>query len=173
MAFSSIVRALARSPLTTEFLSKLNRQQDLRLNGIPRLPKGLVASALAQKSERNLFVVCATLEEAGRAYAQLEAMGWHTVHFYPTSEASPYEPFDPETEMTWGQMQVLADLIIGDWGHFGKPSASLGKSHTEAILGDCRHYWGATTTPTTVSSFYTFLPDPEAGDGIRFEYLQY
>ncbi|QSJ17956.1 transcription-repair coupling factor [Nostoc sp. UHCC 0702] len=116
MAFSSIVRALARSPLSTELLSKLNRQQDLRLNGMPRLPKGLVASALAQNSARNLFVVCATLEEAGRVYAQLEAMGWKTVHFYPTSEASPYEPFDPETEMTWGQMQVLADLVVGDWG---------------------------------------------------------
>ncbi|BAY09170.1 transcription-repair coupling factor [Calothrix sp. NIES-2098] len=111
MAFSSIVRALARSPLTTELVSKLNRQQDLRLNGVPRFPKGLVASALAQNSEKNLFVVCATLEEAGRAYAQLEAMGWKNVYFYPTSEASPYEPFDPETEMTWGQMQVLADLV--------------------------------------------------------------
>ncbi|MBH8574426.1 transcription-repair coupling factor [Nostocaceae cyanobacterium CENA369] len=115
MAFSSIVRALARSPLSTELLSKLNRQQDLQLNGIPRLPKGLVASALAQNSEKNLFVVCATLEEAGRAFAQLEAMGWKSVHFYPTSEASPYEPFDPETEMTWGQMQVLADLVSGQW----------------------------------------------------------
>jgi transcription-repair coupling factor (superfamily II helicase) len=111
MAFSSIVRALARSPLTTEFISKLNRQQELRLNGISRLPKGLVASALAQNQDRNLFVVCATLEEAGRVYAQLEAMGWNNVHFYPTSEASPYEPFDPETEMSWGQMQVLADLV--------------------------------------------------------------
>ncbi|MDZ8110076.1 MAG: transcription-repair coupling factor [Nostoc sp. DedQUE12a] len=118
MSFSSIVRALGRSPLTTEFISKLNRQQELRLNGIPRLPKGLVASALAQTQGRNLFVVCATLEEAGRVYAQLEAMGWQTVHFYPTSEASPYEPFDPETEMSWGQMQVLADLVMGHgaWG---------------------------------------------------------
>ncbi|NMG20931.1 transcription-repair coupling factor [Brasilonema bromeliae] len=111
MAFSSIVRALGRSGLTTELLSKLNRQQELLLSGIPRLPKGLVASALAQTQSKNLFVVCATLEEAGRWTTQLEAMGWQTVHFYPTSEASPYEPFDPETEMTWGQMQVLADLI--------------------------------------------------------------
>jgi transcription-repair coupling factor (superfamily II helicase) len=111
MAFSSIVRALGRSPLTTEFISKLDRQQDLHLNGIPRLPKGLLASALAQTKGQNLFVVCATLEEAGRWTAQLEAMGWQTIHFYPTSEASPYEPFDPETEMTWGQMQVLADLV--------------------------------------------------------------
>ena len=113
MSFSSIVRALARSPLTTEFISKLNRQQELRLNGIPRLPKALVASALARATGKDLFVVCATLEEAGRVYAQLEAMGWQTVHFYPTSEASPYEPFDPETEMSWGQMQVLADLSMG------------------------------------------------------------
>ena len=118
MAFSSIVRALGRSPLTTELLSKLNRQQDLRLNGMPRLPKGMVASALAQAEQRNLFVVCATLEEAGRWAAQLETMGWPQVHFYPTSEASPYEPFDPETEMTWGQMQVLADLVRGQGSGF-------------------------------------------------------
>jgi transcription-repair coupling factor (superfamily II helicase) len=111
MAFSSIVRALGRSPLTTELISKLNRQHNLRLSGISRLPKGFITSALAQTDKQNLLVVCATLEEAGRAYAQLEAMGWQTVHFYPTSEASPYEPFDPETEMTWGQMQVLADLV--------------------------------------------------------------
>ncbi|MFB2981617.1 transcription-repair coupling factor [Microseira sp. BLCC-F43] len=114
MVFSSIIRTLKRSPLTTELLSKLNRTKHLRLSGVGRLPKGLVASTLAQSEERNLFVVTATLEEAGRWAAQLEAMGWDTVHFYPTSEASPYEPFDPESEMTWGQMQVLADLVMGN-----------------------------------------------------------
>ncbi|NJN57378.1 MAG: transcription-repair coupling factor [Leptolyngbyaceae cyanobacterium SL_5_9] len=110
MAFSSITRALGRSPLTTELLSKLSQQRSLVLNGIARIPKGLVASAIAQTQQHNLLVIAATLEEAGRWTAQLEAMGWQTVHFYPTSEASPYEPFDPEAEMTWGQLQVLADL---------------------------------------------------------------
>jgi transcription-repair coupling factor (superfamily II helicase) len=114
MAFSSIVRALGRSPLSTELISKLNRQQVCALNGISRLPKGLVASALAQAQQRHLLIICATLEEAGRWTAQLESMGWDRVHFYPTSEATPYEPFDPETEMTWGQMQVLADLLEGN-----------------------------------------------------------
>ena len=114
MAFSSIVRALGRSPLSAELISKLKRQQVCSLNGVSRLPKGLVASALAQAQQRHLLVVCATLEEAGRWTAQLESMGWDRVHFYPTSEASPYEPFDPETEMTWGQMQVLADLLEGN-----------------------------------------------------------
>jgi transcription-repair coupling factor (superfamily II helicase) len=111
MAFSSVIRALGRSPLTTELLTKLKQQHALTLNGIARIPKGLVASTLAQSQQHHLLLIAATLEEAGRWAAQLEAMGWHTVHFYPTSEAAPYEPFDPESEMTWGQLQVLADLV--------------------------------------------------------------
>lgn len=112
MAFSSVIRALERSPLTAELFQKLERQQQLYLSGVARLPKGLVSSALAQFQQVPLVVITATLEEAGRWTVQLEAMGWETVHFYPTSEASPYDPFDQESEMTWGQLQVLADLVI-------------------------------------------------------------
>jgi transcription-repair coupling factor (superfamily II helicase) len=114
MAFASVVRAIAKSPLTKELLSKLQQARSLLLNGIHRLPKGLVASALAQTEGKNLLVVCATLEEAGRWAAQLETMGWQTVNFYPTSEASPYEPFDPESEMIWGQMQALSTIGEAD-----------------------------------------------------------
>ena len=111
MAFSSITRALGRSPLTNELLTKLQQTRCLKLAGAARLPKGLVSSALAQAQGRPLVVVTTTLEEAGRWTAQLEAMGWQTASFYPTSESSPYEPFDPEAEITWGQLQVLADLL--------------------------------------------------------------
>lgn len=112
MTFSSIIRTLGRSPLATELLNKLKRHRCLQLSGIARLSKALVASALAQQEGRNLLAVTATLEEAGRWVASLEAMGWQTVHFYPTSEASPYElSYSDENEMTWGQMQVLADLV--------------------------------------------------------------
>jgi len=108
MAFASVVQAIEKSPLTKELLTKLNKGQPLLLNGIPRLPKGIVSSSLAQAQNKNLLLVCPTLEEAGRWAAQLEAMGWHRVNFYPTSEATPYSQFDPESEITWGQMQVLA-----------------------------------------------------------------
>ncbi len=194
MSFSSIVRALARSPLTTEFISKLNRQQELRLNGISRLPKALVASALAQSQGKNLFVVCATLEEAGRVYAQLEAMGWQTVHFYPTSEASPYEPFDPETEMSWGQMQVLADLLKNHESlvisqlpletNQGQRTNDKGQMTNLAIVAtqgalqphlpppECGYSRGTATSLTTTRSFWAILSYLEAGDGIRLECLQ-
>ncbi|NJL45979.1 MAG: hypothetical protein HC922_10260, partial [Leptolyngbyaceae cyanobacterium SM2_3_12] len=94
MAFSSVIRTLERSSLTGELLTKLEQQGSLVLNGAARLPKGLVSSALAHGSQRPLVVITATLEEAGRWATQLEAMAWNTVHFYPTSEASPYDPFD-------------------------------------------------------------------------------
>lgn len=145
MAFSSIVRALARSPLTAELITKLKKYQELRLNGISRLPKGLVASALANNDGRDLCVICATLEEAGRVYAQMEAMGWKTVHFYPASEASPYEPFDPETELSWGQMQVLADLANGQSSIV---SSQLPNRNTAIIA--------------TVGALQPHLPPPEA-----------
>jgi len=128
MTFSSIIRTLGRSPLTTELLNKLKRHHCLQLAGLARLPKGLVASALAQEEGRNLLVVTATLEEAGRWVASLEAMGWQTVHFYPTSEASPYElSYSDENEMTWGQMQVLADLV-------DKPEKTANQSKPIAIV---------------------------------------
>ncbi|MGL5874521.1 MAG: transcription-repair coupling factor [Xenococcaceae cyanobacterium] len=110
MAFASVIRAIGKSSLTNELISKLQKNNSLHLNGIPRLPKGIVASSLAQTQEHNFCVICATIEEAGRWATQLEAMGWQTVNFYPTSEASPYEPFDPESEMIWGQMQVLSAI---------------------------------------------------------------
>lgn len=58
-----------------------------------------------------MLVIAATIEEAGRWSVQLETMGWQTVHFYPTSDVLPYEPYSPESEVIWGQMQVLSDLV--------------------------------------------------------------
>jgi transcription-repair coupling factor (superfamily II helicase) len=110
MAFSALIRTLERSQLAAELLSKLQQQGMLHLSGLPRLPKGLVASALAQGSQRNLLVVTATVEEAGRWAAQLEAMGWQAVHFYPTTESSPYGATSLESETIWGQMQGLAEI---------------------------------------------------------------
>lgn len=111
MAFSALVRALGRSRLAEELLAKLSQTHSLPLSGLARLPKGLVASAMAQARSHNLCVITATLEEAGRWAAQMEAMGWGVVQFYPTAESSPYEAFDLEAEITWGQLQVLAELL--------------------------------------------------------------
>lgn len=110
MSFNSVIRTLETSPLTQDLLKKLDSSKALQLQGISRLPKGLISTTIAQCQENNLVVVCATLEEAARWAAQLEVMGWKQVFFYPTSEAFLYESFDSESEMVWGQMQVLSTI---------------------------------------------------------------
>ena len=117
MPLTALVRQLQQVPLTAEVAARLRRSERLRLGGAGRAGRALVASALAAQEASGsgqaspLLVIVPTLEEAGRWAALLELMGWSTAHLYPTSEGSPYEPFDPTSEITWGQLQVLAELV--------------------------------------------------------------
>ena len=104
-------RQLQAAALTSELLERSRRSDRLLMRGAGRGCRALVASAMAQRDKRPLLVVVPTLEEAGRWTALLELMGWKTAHLYPTSEGSLYEPFDPTSEIVWGQLQVLSDLI--------------------------------------------------------------
>ena len=110
MPLSSLVRLVQTSTLSGELCERTNRDQRLLMRGAGRGARALVASALARRMDQPLLVVVPTLEEAGRWTALLELMGWPTAQLYPTSEGSPYEPFDPTTEITWGQLQVLSEL---------------------------------------------------------------
>ncbi len=110
MTFASVIRNIEKSPLTAELIQKLEKNGNLTLTGLARLPKGLIGTAFARCQGKNLLIICANLEEAARWAAQLEAMTWKGVFFYPTSEACPYERFNRESEMIWGQMQVLSAL---------------------------------------------------------------
>lgn len=113
MPLSPLVRQLRQAPLTGELRARLARPERLRLSGAGRAARALVSSALAASGSQPLLVVVPTLEEAGRWAALLDLMGWNSCHLYPTSEGSPYEPFDPTSEITWGQLQVLSELLDG------------------------------------------------------------
>ena len=112
MPLSSLVRLLQTSALSGELCDRLDRSDRLLLRGAGRAARALVASAMARHQDRPLLVVVPTLEEAGRWTALLDLMGWRSAQLYPTSEGSPYEPFDPTSEITWGQLQVLSELQV-------------------------------------------------------------
>jgi transcription-repair coupling factor (superfamily II helicase) len=110
MPLSALVRHLRQAPLTAEVLSRAQREERLLLRGGGRVSRALVTSALAQLADAPLLVIVPTLEEAGRWAALLDLMGWSCL-LYPTSEGSPYEPMDSTSEITWGQLQVLSELL--------------------------------------------------------------
>ena len=111
MPLTALVRQLQQVPLTAEVAARMERPERLRLGGGGRAARALVSSALARNRQAPLLVVVPTLEEAGRWAALLELMGWRSCQLYPTSEASPYEAFDATSEITWGQLQVLSELL--------------------------------------------------------------
>ncbi|WP_216903454.1 transcription-repair coupling factor [Synechococcus sp. CCY 9618] len=122
MPLHALVRQLQAATLTAEVRARCLRPERLRLSGAGRPARALVASALAGVDEAPLLVIVPSLEEAGRWASLLELMGWPLCQLYPTSEGSPYEPFDPTTEITWGQLQVLAELVEGAGdGAIGSP----------------------------------------------------
>jgi len=111
MPLAALVRQLQQVPLSAEVAARLQRPERLRLSGGGRAARALISSVLARSRQAPLLVVVPTLEEAGRWAALLELMGWRSCQLYPTSEASPYEAFDPTSEITWGQLQVLSELL--------------------------------------------------------------
>jgi transcription-repair coupling factor (superfamily II helicase) len=113
MPLAALVRQLQQATLTGEVLERSRRPERLRLSGAGRGARALISSALAGAAGAPLLLIVPTLEEAGRWAALLELMGWPSCQLYPTSEASPYEPFDPTSEITWGQLQVLGELLDG------------------------------------------------------------
>ncbi|APB33179.1 transcription-repair coupling factor [Gloeomargarita lithophora Alchichica-D10] len=110
MTCASLCQYLAQLPLLQQWAQKIHPGQPLLLTGLPRFGKVLLVNALAQNQAQPVLVITANLEEAAQWTALTEQTGWPQVTCYPTAEASPYEPFDPEPETLWAQWQVLNDL---------------------------------------------------------------
>ena len=111
MVFSSLIHTLQSSSLIKNLSQQLKVKNELRLQGINRLSKGLISSVISQTNYQNLLVICATSEEAGRWTKQLEIMGWKDINFYFVPDTSPYEELNIENEIIWTQMQVLSNLF--------------------------------------------------------------
>ncbi len=112
MPLRSVARHLENAALTSELFDRSLRDERLLLRGGNRVTRSLITTALAKCDKRPLLVIVPTMEEAGRWTILLENMGWSKTLLYPTSESSPYENIDTTTEIIWGQLQVLSELIL-------------------------------------------------------------
>ncbi len=114
MPLSSIIKHLENHRLTGELIKRCDRENRLRINEGSKTAKALISTAIARKEKRPLLVIVPTIEEATRWLSLLEIMGWQNPLIYPSSESSPYDSDDPTSEIVWGQLQVLSELISED-----------------------------------------------------------
>ena len=111
MSLDSIAKKLEDHVLTNELLERTYRKDRLILSGASRSVKALITTSIAKKASNKLLVIVPTLEDATRWYQIIKDCGWTKTCLYPTSEVSPYEGIEITSEIVWGQLQVLSDII--------------------------------------------------------------
>ena len=111
MSLDSITKKLEVHQLTNELNLRIQRKDRLILTGASRTTKALITTSLAKKNSNKLLIIVPTLEEATRWFPLVKDCGWTKTCLYPTSEVSPYESIDISSEILWGQLQVLSDIL--------------------------------------------------------------
>jgi len=111
VSLESIAKYLENHQLTNELIGRTKRQERLILTGACRTAKALITTSLAKKESKTLLVIVPTLEEATRWYPLVKECGWSKTCLYPTSEVSPYDSIKVTSEIIWGQLQVLSDIL--------------------------------------------------------------
>jgi len=111
VSLESIAKKLEDHPLTNEILDRTNRKERLIITGASRTAKALITTSLAKQKSNKLLVIVPTLEEATRWYPLVKDCGWTRTCLYPTSEVSPYDSIQVTSEIVWGQLQVLSDIL--------------------------------------------------------------
>ncbi len=111
MSLESIAKYLESHHLTNELIERTKREERLTLTGATRTAKALITTSLAKKESKKLLVIVPTLEEANRWFPIIKDCGWSKTCLYPTSEVSPYDSIQVSTEIIWGQLQVLSDIL--------------------------------------------------------------
>ena len=111
MSLESIAQYLENHQLTNELIGRTNRKERLILTGASRTAKALITTSLAKKESKRLLVIVPTLEDATRWYPLVKDCGCNKTCLYPTSEVSPYDTTQITSEIIWGQLQVLSDIL--------------------------------------------------------------
>ena len=111
MSLESIAKKLEDHQLTNELIGRTNRKDRLILTGSSRTAKALITTSLAKKESTKLLIIVPTLEEAARWFTLVKDCGWNKTCLYPTTEVSPYDSIQVTSEIIWGQLQVLSDIL--------------------------------------------------------------
>ena len=111
MSLESIAKNLENHQLTNELIGRTYRDERLILTGASRTAKALITTSLAKNESKILLVIVPTLEDATRWFPLVKDCGWSKTCLYPTSEVSPYDSTQVTSEIVWGQLQVLSDIL--------------------------------------------------------------
>ena len=83
MSLKTIINYISNSQVTSEIISRLNKQKEINIIGSSRYAKAMLINSIANKENKNIFLICSNTEIAYKWYGYFESINNNEVLYYP------------------------------------------------------------------------------------------
>ena len=104
MSLKSIINYISNSQVTNELVGRLNKEKEINIIGSSRYAKAILINSIANKVNKNIFLICSNTEIAYKWYGYFESINsklsksglyFGKVETYPNRRKSLLEKYPP------------------------------------------------------------------------------
>jgi len=111
MSLKSIINYVSNSQITNELVGRLNKEKEINIIGSSRYAKAILINSIANKVNKNIFLICSNTEIAYKWYGYFESINSNEVLYYPPNENLPYEFRSKSSEVEYSQLNIISRLL--------------------------------------------------------------
>ena len=111
MSLKSIINYISNSQVTNELVGRLNKEKEINIIGSSRYAKAILINSIANKLNKNIFLICSNTEIAYKWYGYFESINSNEVLYYPPNKNLPYELRSKSSEVEYSQLNIISRLL--------------------------------------------------------------
>ena len=111
MSLKTIINYISNSQVTNELIGRLEKEKEINIVGSSRYAKAILINSIANKVNKNIFLICSNTEIAYKWYGYFESINNNDVLYYPPNENLPYEVRSKSSEVEYSQLNIISRLL--------------------------------------------------------------
>ena len=112
MSLNTLVNYISNSQITSELIKRISKNKELNIIGSSRYAKAIILDSIAKKEDKNILLICPSIEVAYKWIGYFESINDKAVLFYPPTEHLPYASINKSKEIEFIQLTVLSLSLI-------------------------------------------------------------